>query len=441
MILKKAKTIILSFLIMILVISCNLNPETIYRLPPELANTLEPWQGDIYFLEHELPKRHKNVYHSISKEEYQNKIEILKEECTNLDSEQRVVKLKEFTALIRDAHTSYNSDMNEAYPLNLVVLEDGIFVSAALSENKELVRTTNSNSPTSRVKLIAINGIPISSDSQENTIFNIMKKILSHENDYFINSLLPASLLDPKLLYGAGITNSKTNCNMTFQFSDNSTKTINLIAKSLENFKNLDWCVYYDDNYPADRSKLPLYLQYSRENYYGSYFEEENLLYILYNSCKNDDNQSFSNFINEQYAKTNNKPIEKVVIDLRNNSGGDSRIIKPFYNLLNNQLANSKLYIIIGEKTFSSALMNAIELSKKYGGTLIGSPTGGKPNHYGEVKTIELPTGNRISYSTNYFKMIDNYTLDSLYPDISIKINSTDFFNLEDTVLNYIIQN
>lgn len=120
--------------------------------------------------------------------------------------------------------------------------------------------------------------------------------------------------------------------------------------------------------------------------------------------------------------------------------GGDSRIIKPLYNLLKNELSNSTLYVITGENTFSSALMNAIELSTNYDGILVGSPTGGKPNHYGEVKSTQLPTGNRISWSTNYFTMIPGDNSDSLYPQIPIEIPSTDFFSLKDTILDSILQ-
>ena len=443
-----SKKFIFSSLILILFIglnSCNLQPDTIYHLPSELQNQLEPWEGDIYFLEYELPKLHKNVYHSISQEEYNQKIAQLKIDCVDLDIEKQAVKLREFTASIGDAHTSYYSTMTHAFPLNIVILEDGVFVTAALEENRHLVRTNNNNTEPARVQLIAINGTPIfdeskTSSNSSNNIFSIYESILSHENESNLKNQMSSCLLDPNILYGAGITSSKDNCIMTFEFPDGSTEDIELEAKALNNFRELDWVVYYDDNYPADRSVLPDYIQYERETYYGKYYDvPENTLYILYNSCSNNPEQSFSEFISEQYSNIGIKTIDKVVVDLRNNGGGDSRIIKPLYNLLDSELANSDLYVITGSKTFSSALMNAIELSNKYDGTLIGGPTGGKPNHYGEVKHIQLPTGNSISWSTKYFTMIPGDNSDSLYPDISVDIESADFFALEDPIINKIL--
>lgn len=443
-----SKKFIFSSLILILFIglnSCNLQPDTIYHLPSELQNQLEPWEGDIYFLEYELPKLHKNVYHSISQEDYNQKIAQLKIDCVDLDIEKQAVKLREFTASIGDAHTSYYSTMTHAFPLNIVILEDGVFVTAALEENRHLVRTNNNNTEPARVQLIAINGTPIfdeskTSSNSSNNIFSIYESILSHENESNLKNQMSSCLLDPNILYGAGITSSKDNCIMTFEFPDGSTEDIELEAKALNNFRELDWVVYYDDNYPADRSVLPDYIQYERETYYGKYYDvPENTLYILYNSCSNNPEQSFSEFISEQYSNIGIKTIDKVVVDLRNNGGGDSRIIKPLYNLLDSELANSDLYVITGSKTFSSALMNAIELSNKYDGTLIGGPTGGKPNHYGEVKHIQLPTGNSISWSTKYFTMIPGDNSDSLYPDISVDIESADFFALEDPIINKIL--
>jgi hypothetical protein len=84
--------------------------------------------------------------------------------------------------------------------------------------------------------------------------------------------------------------------------------------------------------------------------------------------------------------------------------------------------------------------MNAISLNKKFEGMkLIGRPTGGKPNHYGEVDHTQLPSGAYIYWSTNYFvndRGNDNLTLE---PEIPIGLTSGKFFDLTDPVLTEII--
>ncbi|MBL7005466.1 MAG: hypothetical protein ISR78_00130 [Spirochaetia bacterium] len=425
-----------------------------YHLPADLAGKLEPWQGDIYFLENVLPNLHKNIYHSLTKEKYHQNIQKLKEECTDLEPEQRWVKIREFTTSIGDAHTAYSSIMTDAFPLNLVVLKDGVFVTASLEEHRNLVRIKEENPTAAEVELIAINGIPIfSPDSNKHSdnsgvyslkaaetvsVFSILTSILSHENEGYVRSLMSSALLDPQLLYGAGIISSREACEMTFRFPGGESETIYFESRKLITFKDLNWVVFYDDTYPADRTLLPPYLQYSKDMYRGVYYPSEKLLYILYNSCKNDPEHSFSNFISKQYSDLEGHPIDNVVVDLRNNSGGDSRIIKPLYSLLYNELSQSRLFIIIGPNTFSSGLMNAVELSQKFNGILVGSPTGGKPNHYGEVRSTQLPSGNIISWSTNYFIMIPGDNSDALYPDLPVENESADFFALKDSVLETI---
>lgn len=56
---------------------CVLYPGEVYRLPADFSG--EPWEGDIYFLEHGLPKYHDNVYHTLSQTTYAASIAELKQ--------------------------------------------------------------------------------------------------------------------------------------------------------------------------------------------------------------------------------------------------------------------------------------------------------------------------------------------------------------------------
>jgi C-terminal processing protease CtpA/Prc len=103
------------------------------------------------------------------------------------------------------------------------------------------------------------------------------------------------------------------------------------------------------------------------------------------------------------------------------------------------KLKTGNLYVIIGKFTFSSALLNAIDLKQKTNAILIGSPTGGKPNHYGEVKSFQLNKLDlKVWYSSNFFKNVDGDP-PSLEPDIFIPITSDDMRALTDPCLEYVI--
>lgn len=91
--------------------------------------------------------------------------------------------------------------------------------------------------------------------------------------------------------------------------------------------------------------------------------------------------------------------------------------------------------MLIGRNTFSSAELNAEELKTKNGAILIGSPTGQKPNAYGEVQAFELPHSKiKIGYSTKYFYRSDEDP-ESLMPDVLVEQSSEDLFSGRDVVL------
>ena len=137
-----------------------------------------------------------------------------------------------------------------------------------------------------------------------------------------------------------------------------------------------------------------------------------------------------------------NHETEKFIFDIRLNGGGNSSIAESLIDeLKDNEQINQKgkLYVCIGRNTFSSAILNAITLRKQTDAIFIGEPTGGKPNHYGEVRNLILPnTGLTISYSTKYFKETEGNE-PSFYPDIEIELSSADFFARRDPVLEEIL--
>ena len=87
------------------------------------------------------------------------------------------------------------------------------------------------------------------------------------------------------------------------------------------------------------------------------------------------------------------------------------------------------LKVIIGRETFSSALLNAYEFKFDTNAEIIGEPSGGKPNCYGEILKFTLPNSRFIvSYSTRYYKLIEDDTILALYPDINIQESISDYY-------------
>ena len=93
------------------------------------------------------------------------------------------------------------------------------------------------------------------------------------------------------------------------------------------------------------------------------------------------------------------------------------------------------IIVLISRHTFSSAMMNALHFRQRLKAVLIGSPTGGSPNHFGEVRSFLLPHCQwNVQYSTKLFKLT-NDGAKTVKPDLDVEWTAKEFFAGRDPVL------
>lgn len=165
------------------------------------------------------------------------------------------------------------------------------------------------------------------------------------------------------------------------------------------------------------------------------------MLYFQYNQCSEDKDKPVKVLTREIMDIMNSRDVDKFVLDLRNNRGGNSLVIEPLLKTLaQSEKVNKKghLFVVIGRATFSSAILNALQLRNQTEAIFIGEPTSGRPNHYGEVRSFTLPnSGLIVSYSTKYFRFSEDDS-DSITPDILVEPSFADFVSNTDAVLEKI---
>jgi hypothetical protein len=89
--------------------------------------------------------------------------------------------------------------------------------------------------------------------------------------------------------------------------------------------------------------------------------------------------------------------------------------------------------------TFSSAVLNAIELVQRLHARLVGGPSAGAPSGYGEVKTFALPHSKlTVRYSTKHF-VNAAFPGDALEPDLAVTVRAADWFAGRDPAIDAIL--
>jgi hypothetical protein len=187
---------------------------------------------------------------------------------------------------------------------------------------------------------------------------------------------------------------------------------------------------------------LPLCLRHRDLHYWFTYLDETGLLYIKYNSCREMEGKPFASFADEVLGYIDNHPVQRLVFDLRHNRGGSSALARGLISGIKDRAGinrKGRLFVVVGRETFSSAILNALELTGDGNATLAGEATGGKPNHYGEVRFFKLPNSMlSVQYSTKDFSLWPD-DVASLYPDLYAEPTFADLLACRDPVLEAIL--
>jgi C-terminal processing protease CtpA/Prc len=87
-------------------------------------------------------------------------------------------------------------------------------------------------------------------------------------------------------------------------------------------------------------------------------------------------------------------------------------------------------------------MMAAMDFKDELRAILIGEPTGGRPNQFGEVKRALLPNSNlAVYYPVKYFHPIQDADPESVMPDIPVAVKLEDFLAGRDPVFERAISN
>ncbi len=396
------------------------SPDFVPQAPDPASMSAERWTQDLDFLAAELPARHKNLFSVISEDEFRGRVEELRRELPSLHPDQIVARLMALVAAVGDSHTTLGYRTQTGIPSMTAWLKEGIYI----------LNTTGPYKAFLFGRITAVGG-----KSLEDVIPRLAS-IIPHENEAQVKNQIPNLLADTILLHGLGLIPSADSAAITVE-----TPSGELVAaemKSIPFTSNPGWLVD-----TRDETGAPLYLRNRRLYYWFEVLADAKTLFFKYNSCQEIPGKPFAAFVREMFQAADAAAVERVVVDLRHNGGGNSGIFRPFLEELKKRpglMRRGGIFVLVGRRTFSSAILNALELKKETPAVFAGEPTGGKPNHFGEVQMFGLPNSKlAVTYSVKYFKYLEDDP-DSLVPEIPVEMTLRDYLEKADPVLDAVLE-
>jgi tetratricopeptide (TPR) repeat protein len=378
----------LLFVFFSLVLITNIQAQT-----PPAKLTAAQWQADVRFLGDELPRRHKNAYHRMKREEFEAAVNHLHKAVPTMTDDEIAVGLMKLVAMVRDGHTSLNPTpflRSGVYPIRLYRFSDGMYVRAAAPAYADLVG----------VKVVRIGAMSI------DEAMVAVAPVVSADNEMGVMEMAPILLALPEIVSGLKITTDKQKLDITVT-KDGKERVASVRPEgSIRNLmaQPADWVD------AASKTNVPFYMTRLGDWFWFEYIKDQRIVYVKQDAVQNKPDLTLADFYKRVFDFIEANPVDKLVIDLRNNGGGNNGLNTPvIINLIRSKInKRGHLFVITGRQTFSAAQNFVNQLEKWTEAIFVGEPTADHVNMYGDNRPFTLPnSGIVVRASTLWWQDLD----------------------------------
>nr|WP_321231632.1 S41 family peptidase [uncultured Psychroserpens sp.] len=363
---------------------------------------VENWKEDLNFLKEKFEKEHFNLFRLMTKKEWDNGFDQLISKLPELKDHEVITEAMKIISKIGDGHTSIYVPFQGKYqfhqiPVAFQYFEDGIFIKGADSSYKDIVGK----------KLISIGGIPIKK------VMKRLEQITPIDNPQWLKVLgVEVYMTIPEILYSLELTNNISSVTLELKDANNTiiTEKIDATLFDINSTRFVDVRPGWTTAHDGSKNSLPLYLKnindFPKDFYWFEHLKEKSMVYFQINVVANNPQKKLKTFCEDMFKYIDNNNVEKLVIDIRLNSGGNNQLNNEIIsNILKSKKINKKgnFYVIVGRRTFSAAMNLATNLEQKTKAIFVGEYTGSSPNFVGEDNRIVLPNSNIFSSASNKY--------------------------------------
>jgi hypothetical protein len=364
---------------------------------------------------------HPEPFHGIDRDVFVAELEELKRTLPSLSREQAMVELMRATALLsragRDGH-QFALPLPEhggmLLPIRAFEFADGLFVTASHPSAEGLAGA----------RVTALNGHPI------DEVLDALEPLVPRDGPATVANFRPVFMSRLDVLRGVGLIGPESAVPLTVEL-DGAERTVSLEPISFDEYR--DWSGDLGVFRLPSADDDPIF---SVEELAASH-----TLYIRYSQVQRIPVEDLATI----RARAAAPDVERVVLDLRQNPGGDNHSYPALLSAL--QAAGvdvpGRLYVLTDHTTFSAASNLASEIERTTDAIFAGDPMGGGINFWDDVSFVRLthwPIPLQVGVSTRYWeKGVPDDPRLTIEPDLPVPLTAADYFAGRDAVMEAVL--
>jgi tetratricopeptide (TPR) repeat protein len=350
-----------------------------------------------------------------------------------------IVEMARIVALVRDAHTGiqgllYQSPAQFHYiPAGLYLFKDGLYIYSA----DALYRG-------------AVGGkvVRIGNASTEQAIAAVAP-LISADNEMAVKERAPLYLATPEVLAALGLIETVDRVPVVIE-KGGRRFPVSFATLPAPRPTNDNWALgqrfskmpsWVDARSPGAAG--PVWLRQPTEYFWDTILPGSDTLYAQFNDVANKENETVSSWVEGLRTKLQTEDVQRFVLDLRWNTGGNNYLNKPLLlALIKSEKINrpGRLFVIIGRRNFSAAQNLINDIANYTDAIFVGEPTASTPNFFGDSTGITLPNSKLVvRASTLWWQDVDprdrrKWTA----PDLAAELTFEDYRRGRDPALDLI---
>lgn len=385
------------------------------------------WRADLDGVYERLRELHPDPFFGTPRADFDAARDALAARIGKLTDDEVIVELMRFVALVsregRDGHSGIFPSAWTFAPIVPYRFSDGWFV----------VKSRDGERVPVGARIAAVGSTPI------DDIEVLVDPLLTKDNDTQLLEKRAALLLMPELHHALGLTGSRERTAYRLVLPGGERRDVELAGIDAGEF--FAWA---DPRVPGPPPQGDaLWLSNKRAQWWSRALPDDGALYAQVNAVRSADDAggTIGAFAAGLVRELEQRELDRLVLDLRINGGGDNTTFGPLVDALKGcgrLRAPGSLYVLVGRHTFSAAGNLVTVLQRDAGAALVGEPTGGAPNQYGDAEQVALEHHPELLLfvSTRYHAFgggDDKRTTHA--PDVAVSTSSSDYFDGRDPVL------